>query len=246
MPKTIAVSGKGGTGKTTLISLMIRSLIDMSTRPVLAVDADANACLGITLGVEPEGTVADLRDSVMEQKPEVSGGIGRLQSFGMQCHQLLTECKGYDLLTMGRPEGPKCYCAVNNVLRGFLNELGSSYAYIITDNEAGMEHLSRRTTNNIDLLMIVGEPTKIGIITARRIVELTDSLPISISETGIIWNRTNGSVEVDTNGIEVFGTVPYDQEIYDAAIAGKNVFELDKDNAALKTVREILQRKLGM
>lgn len=225
---------------------MIRSLIGFSSRPVLAVDADANACLGITLGVEPEGTVADLRDAVLEQKPEVAGGIGRLQSFGMQCHQLLTECKGYDLLTMGRPEGPKCYCAVNNVLRGFLDELSSSYAYIITDNEAGMEHLSRRTTNNIDLLIVVAEPTKIGVITAKRIVELTDSLPISISEIGIIWNKVNKQVDIDTNGIDVFGTVPFDQDIFDAAVEGKSIFDLDEDNVALKTVREILKCKLGI
>ncbi len=105
---------------------------------------------------------------------------------------------------------------------------------------------ARRTTNNIDLLIVVAEPTKIGVITAKRIVELTDSLPISISEIGIIWNKVNKQVDVDTNGIDVFGTVPFDQDIFDAAVEGKSIFDLDEDNVALTTVREILKCKLGI
>lgn len=243
MAKTIAVSGKGGTGKTTTIALMIRSLLGKSPKAILAVDADANACLGMALGIEEEGTVADLRDKFLEDKNNPSG-ISKLQAFGMECEGLIAEHKGLDLLSMGRPEGPKCYCAVNNILKGFLSRLTGSYGYVITDNEAGMEHLSRRTTDNIDLLVIVAEPTRVGVVTAERIVGLIDSLPINIAKIGLIWNRTRKDVDIKVNGIEVLGSVPYDDDVYDLSVEGKTVFELDEDNAALTAVQNIIYKEL--
>ena len=242
MARSIAVSGKGGTGKTTLSAMMVRCLMDKYSKPVLAVDADANACLGITLGLEPDGTIADLRDDVLKQSKQTVGGIGKLEAFGQGCEQLLAESKGFDLLTMGRPEGPRCYCAVNNVLKTFLAKLSGSYGFVLTDNEAGMEHLSRRTTNNVDLLAIVGEPTKIGVITATRIVELINSLPMSIAEVGVIWNRTGKDVDIQIEGAKTLGCVPYDAAVFDLAVEGGTVFELEEDNAALVAVRNILER----
>jgi CO dehydrogenase maturation factor len=243
MAKTIAVSGKGGTGKTTIIALMIRSLLGKSPKAILAVDADANACLGLALGIEEEGTVADLRDKFLTDKNNPSG-ISKLQAFGMDCEGLIAESKGLDLLSMGRPEGPKCYCAVNNILKGFLSKLTGNYGFVITDNEAGMEHLSRRTTDNIDLLIIVAEPTKVGVVTAQRIVGLIDSLPINIAKIGLIWNRTKKDVDIKVNGVEVLGSVPYDDAVYDLSVEGKTVFELDEDNAALTAVRNIVYKEL--
>lgn len=246
MAKTIAISGKGGTGKTTLAALMVRLLLGKSSQAVLAVDADANACLGAMLGVEPEGTIADLREDVRKQKAPAEAGISKVDAFEMGCEQLLCEAKGFDLLVMGRPEGPGCYCAVNNLLRSFLDRLSGSYGYVVTDNEAGMEHLSRQTTNNVDLLAIVAEPTRIGIDTTRRIANLTKSLPITIEEVGIIWNRTDKEPDVNVDGISILGCVPYDESVYDIAIAGGTVFDLEKDSIALKAVQEILQRKFGI
>lgn len=246
MARSIAISGKGGTGKTTLTALMIRCLLERSAGPVLAVDADANACLGITLGVEPEGTIADLRDDILNQKTPLSQGAGKLKLFEMGCEQLLTESKGFDLLTMGRPEGPKCYCAVNNVLRSFLDRLSGSYGWVITDNEAGMEHISRRTTNNVDSLFIVGEPTRVGIVTAKRIIELIGTLPISIGQIGVIWNRTGREVDVELNGAVNLGSVPHDDEVFNLSMEGRSVFELDAENPALKAVATILNEKLNL
>ena len=244
MAISIAISGKGGTGKTTLSAMMVRSLIGRSPRAVLAVDADPNSCLGMTLGVEPESTISELRDDVLTQKIEPGQGIGKLEAFGYACEQSLTEAKGYDLLTMGKPEGPGCYCAANNTLRAFLSQLSKSYGYVLTDNEAGMEHLSRRTNADINLLVIVAEPTKVGVVTAERILALTRTLPISIGEVGVIWNRARGEVDINLDGISNFGTVLYDEQIFDIAVEGKSIFELSEDSAAFRSVHEILNRLL--
>jgi len=147
---------------------------------------------------------------------------------------------------MGRPEGPGCYCAANNLLRTFLDRLSNSYGYVVTDNEAGMEHLSRRTTNNVDLLAIVSEPTKVGILTTRRIAELVESLPITINEVGIIWNRIDEQPKAKVDGIGVLGHVPYDESVFDIAMAGKTVFDLEADSIALAAVQKILQWKFGL
>ena len=244
MAMRIAISGKGGTGKTTLSALMIRCLVEQQGQgAVLAVDADANACLGMMLGVESAATVADLREDALKQEAK-RGGMGKLEAFEFGCHELLTEAKGFDLLAMGRPEGPKCYCAVNHVLRRFLDELTPSYGYTVTDNEAGMEHLSRRTTNDVDWLIIVGEATAIGEITAKRIIKLAGSLPIKVNNIGIVWNRTESGPAID--GAGVLGCIPNDQAIVEAAVQDKTVFDLDANSPALSAVRNMLQEKLDI
>jgi len=243
MAFVIAISGKGGTGKTTIAALMVRCLKGKSRKAVLAVDADANACLGLALGVEPVRTVSDIRDEVLNQKTAPGQGINRLDQFEYGVHQVLTEAEGFDLLTMGRPEGPKCYCSVNNIIRKFMDELSDSYGYVVNDNEAGMEHLSRRTTNNVDVLAIVAEPTVVGITTAQRIIQLADYLPINVKEIGIIWNKTKTPPDID--GINVLGCIPVDEAIFRASMKGSNVFELEPDNPALLAVRKIIEHKLA-
>ena len=238
MAKTIAISGKGGTGKTTLAAMMIRSLIDRSDRAVLAVDADANSSLGLTLGTSDAKTVAELREESLKKKAAPDDGLSRIETFRYGFEQLIVESRGFDLLTMGRPEGPDCYCAVNNVLRKALDELSSSYGFVVLDNEAGMEHLSRRTTNNVDWLIVVGEPTAIGRLTVERIIELAGSLPISVGRLGVLWNRSDDPI--DMAGATTLGAIPYDQAVMAAAMAGESIFTLDKSNAALSAVRNII------
>ena len=243
MAKTIAISGKGGSGKTTLTALIIRCLIGHSKQAILAVDADANSCLGITLGVTPQSTVSDLRDDVLHNKDQ-KAGVNRLQAFEYGMHQLVTEAEGFDLLTMGRPEGPKCYCAVNNILRKLMDDFTKSYGYMIIDNEAGMEHLSRRTTNKVDLLIIVAEPTNIGMVTARRIIDLCDKLPITVNEIGIIWNKIDEPVIMD--GVSILGCIPQDKTVVEAAMEGKTIFDLEENCPAMSRVRSILKQKMGI
>ncbi|MBA7706339.1 hypothetical protein ES703_115191 [subsurface metagenome] len=221
--------------------MIIRLLCGQSSRALLAVDADPNACLGLTMGVKPLGTIAEIREQARSKSP-TSPGMDRVRSFEYGIQQAITEAKGFDLLTMGRPEGPSCYCAVNNILRQFLDKLNSQYEFVIIDNEAGMEHLSRRTTNNVDLLCIVAEQTPLGELTARRILALAKQLPISANQIGVIWNRTDISEKLD--GIEIFGCVPYDDAVFNASMQGKTIFDIERNNPALAAVKGILEQKL--
>lgn len=240
MATTIAISGKGGSGKTTLAAMIIRALMDHSDKSILAVDADPNWCLGLTCGVEPVGTIAQIREQARQKQP--NAGMDRVRSFEYGIQQAITEADGFDLLTMGRPEGPDCYCAINNLLRKFLDKLSSAYDFVIIDNEAGMEHLSRRTTNNVELLCIAAEPTPLGVMTAQRIFELAKQLPISIKEIGVIWNRAENAQKLDR--IETLGCVPYDKAVFDASMQGKTIFDIAQDSGALSAVRKILEHKL--
>jgi len=252
MATTIAISGKGGSGKTTLAAMIIRLLLHQQNRAVLAVDADPNSCLGLTMEIKPLGTIAEIREQARSKSPS-SGGMNRVQSFEYGIQQAITEADGFDLLTMGRPEGPDCYCAINNLLRTFLDKLSSQYKFVIIDNEAGMEHLSRRTTNNVDFLCIVAEPTPLGTITAKRIFDLARQLPISVNEIGVIWNNTSPiairqsrieSRKSEIENIETFGCVPFDQSIFNASMQGETPLNLEENSPAFLAVRKILEHKL--
>lgn len=239
MTTTIAVSGKGGSGKTTLAAMITRYLLEQPERKsIVVVDADPNACLGLTLGVEPEVTVADIREEA-RAKPPSNTGMDKIRSVEYGIQQAIVEAKGFDLLTMGRPEGPSCYCAVNNMLRKFLDQLSSQYDYVIIDNEAGMEHLSRRTTNNVDLLCIVAEQNTIGTLTAQRIFDLSKKLPIIVKKTGIIWNRAENDKKIE--GIDNFGLIPYDKTVFDASMRDNTVFDLEDDSLAFSAARKIFE-----
>jgi CO dehydrogenase maturation factor len=247
MAIAIAISGKGGSGKTTLAAMIIRTLMGRTAKSILAVDADPNSCLGLTMGAEVNGAIADLREKARRKKPS-NGGMDRIRSFEYDIQQAITEAKGFDLLTMGRPEGPDCYCAVNNVLRKFLDKLSSAYSFVVIDNEAGMEHLSRRTTNNVDLLCIVAESTPLGVLTARRIFDLAKQLPISVKQIGVIWNKSESmeqGVGIERD-IETFGSIPYDKAVFEASMQGKTIFDLEENSPALLAVRKIIDRKLSL
>jgi len=241
MTTTIAISGKGGSGKTTLAAMIIRILCEQCEGAVLAVDADPNSCLGTMMGVKPVGTIAQVREKAAE-KTVSNVAMDRVRSFEYGIQQSVTEAARFDLLTMGQPEGPGCYCAANNLLRKFLDKLSTSYRFVVIDNEAGMEHLSRRTTNSVDILCIIAEATNIGTITARRIFELSKRLPISVKAAGVIWNRIDSANGLD--GIETFGSVPYDDTVFDASMQSKTTFDLKQNSPAFVALREILKRKL--
>lgn len=187
MTKVIALAGKGGTGKTTTSALLIKYLTTRKMTPVLAVDADANVNLNELLDLNVQMTLGEIRK---ELKGDIPNGMTRDQYMEMKIHQALIEETGFDLLVMGQPDGPGCYCAANQYLAMTMDKLAENYEYIIVDNEAGMEHLSRMNLRSIDYLFIVSDPSARGIMTARRIADITEPLQLEIKNQYLLVNRT--------------------------------------------------------
>ncbi|MBI4823152.1 MAG: AAA family ATPase [Nitrospirae bacterium] len=248
MAFVIALAGKGGTGKTTIAALTVRYLIEKRKSPVLAVDADSNSCLNESLGVSVHQTVGGMREESLQTiraGKDRSGGMSMEGLFDYQVQQSVIEAKGFDLIVMGRPEGPGCYCAANNIIRKYTDKLSEQYPYVVIDNEAGMEHLSRRTTHKVDLLLIISDPTVRGIQTAKRINSLVDELGLDIGKMALIINRVRegGGELVDYArglGLHVAGILPEDSAIFDYDLSGKPIIELPSETSSMKAVFEIL------
>jgi CO dehydrogenase maturation factor len=186
---SIAVAGKGGTGKTTLAALLVRTLREVRVRPILAVDADPNSTLAAALGVDEGRPLAEIREHGSTPEGAPPSGIGRVRAVEDDVQRAITEAEGFDLITMGRPEGPRCYCAVNHLLRKSLDDLARNYEALVLDNEAGMEHLSRRTTNDVDFLIVVMNPTLPSFRAAERILAISRELPVKIGLRAVLLNR---------------------------------------------------------
>ncbi|MDP2210882.1 MAG: AAA family ATPase [Candidatus Aquicultor sp.] len=248
MSFTIAVAGKGGTGKTTLTSMIIGHLLRTGKTPVFAVDADANINLNEQLGVEVDSTIGGMREELKVKigANEVPAGMTKDMYMEYLLQDTVVESSGFDLLVMGRPEGPGCYCAANNMLRRYIEILAKNYPYVVIDNEAGMEHLSRRTTQKIDLLLLVSEPSPIGIMTAARIRDLAKEMEVSVKQVGLIINRVNGELpaslaeEAENRGLEVLGTVPLDDSVFEHALNHIPAVKLPESSPAVQAIDNIL------
>jgi len=247
MSYTIAMAGKGGTGKSTTATLIIRYITEELGKAVLAVDADPNSTLGISLGVEVNGTIADIRDDVVEKRADIPATMSKDRYIEYRIEESIVEENKFDLLTMGRPEGPKCYCYANNLLRKYLDKAEQSYPYIIIDTEAGMEHLSRRTTNDVDLLIIAFESTIIGVHTANRITELIESLPIRIKKIIYVMCKVpekgvseKVKAEISKFGLEVSAELPFDNEIYDNITSGESLLEISTENSVYSRIKNLM------
>ena len=244
MAFTVAVSGKGGTGKTTLTGMLINYLVKKGKKPILAVDADANANLHEVLGVEVDLTIGEAREKM---KKDVPVGMTKDVWFEMQVQQAVIEEKDYDLIVMGRPEGPGCYCAANSLARRFIDILTDNYNYVVIDNEAGMEHLSRLTTQNVDLLFVVSDPTVRGIRTAGRILEVVKELGLNIKDLALIVNRVQGEFDpkmaelVEKIGLKLAGVLPADATIAEFDLEGKPTIQLPGDAPAVQKANEIFE-----
>jgi len=245
MTYSIGLAGKGGTGKTTIAGLLIKYLVENNKVPILAVDADSNANLNEVLGLEVEETLGDARE---EMKRGVATGITKDVFMEMKLEQAVVESMGFDLIVMGRPEGPGCYCAANTLLTNYLDRLINNYAYVVMDNEAGMEHISRLTTNNIDLLIVVSDPTRRGIQSAARIFELTKELGLNIDQKVLIVNQAKESQldsirkAVETYELDLTGVIPEDDLVRDFDLDGKPTTALGKESKALQAAYGVFEK----
>ncbi|HMK55784.1 MAG TPA: carbon monoxide dehydrogenase [Dissulfurispiraceae bacterium] len=249
MAYAIAFAGKGGTGKTSLAGLTIKYLSSKRKGPILGVDADSNSCLNEALGVGVHTTVGKLREESLEtvrSGADRPGGMSMEQMFDYEVHQSVIEARGFDLIVMGRPEGPGCYCAANNIIRKYTDRLSETYPYVVIDNEAGMEHLSRRTTHKVDLLIIVSDPTMKGILTAKRINDLVDELKLDVGERAVIINRVIDGAEPSLRetagkvGVSLTGIVPQDELIAQFDLQGRPVFDLPEEAPSVRALFGIL------
>ncbi len=245
MTYSVGMAGKGGSGKTTLAGLLIKYLVREGKTPVLAVDADSNANLNEVLGLEVGETLGDARE---EMKKGVATGMTKDVFIEMKLEQSVVEAKNFDLVVMGRPEGAGCYCAANTLLTQSLDRLIDNYAYMVIDNEAGMEHISRLTTSNIDLLLIVSDASRRGILSAARILELTNELGLQINRKAFIVNQVKeGLVEtiekmVHEYPLDLIGIIPEDIQVHDFDLAGRPTIELDEGSKALSAAFNIFDK----
>ena len=243
MAFSIALAGKGGTGKTTVAGMLIKYLVKKGKVPVLAVDADSNANLNEVLGLEVADTLGNAREEM--KKGVVPSGMTKDVFMSMKLEQAVVEDKGYDLVVMGQPEGSGCYCAANTLLTGFLERLTGNYPYVVMDNEAGMEHISRLTTSNVDILLIVSDTSRRGLQAALRIEKLSQDLNIGVGKSYLIMNQTKEEPApavldiIGKDGLELAGIIPEDQTVYEFDLEGRPTIELPDDNPAIRAAFKI-------
>jgi CO dehydrogenase maturation factor len=246
MGKVIAFAGKGGVGKTTVASLVIRHLSAIGETPILAVDADPNSNLGETMGVEVPTTVGDIRENYMRDPQGVPSGMDKVNYLETLVEQALIEKPTFDLLVMGRQEGQGCYCMVNNILNNFTDRLAASYKYLVVDNEAGMEHLSRRTAGKVDMLYLVTDYSLRGLRAVRRIYEMLDTLKLEVKQLGIVVTRAPETLgdafikEVEEIGVPIVGTIPHDPALLEYDMEKRSLMELPDDSPAVVAVDQIM------
>ena len=243
MAFSIALAGKGGTGKTTLAGILIKYLAIKGKTPILGVDADSNANLNEVMGLEVSETLGNAREEM--KKGKVPSGMTKDIFMSMKLEQAIIESKGYDLVVMGQPEGTGCYCAANTLLSGFLERLTDNYPYIVIDNEAGMEHISRLTTKNVDILLIVSDTSRRGIQAALRINALSKDLNIGVRDSYLVINQIKAPPSdalldmVKKDGLRLAGTVPEDKMIYEYDLQGDPTIHLPENSQAVRAAFEI-------
>ena len=246
----IAVAGKGGSGKTSIASLVIRYLKNKGGGPILAVDADPNANLGESLGFSIGQTIGSIIASFNEEKINIPQGMTKEAYLEFKLHNVIIESTGLDLVTMGRGEGPECYCYPNLILRKFVDALAQNYAYLVMDNEAGMEHLSRRTTQNIDALIITSDHSVKGIRTIARIKDIVAELKLVVKRELIVINFVPTDIdpllkeELDRLKITPTTTVPLDEEVRRYDLERKSLFDLPDTSKAVIAVNDLMDRLL--
>lgn len=253
MATTIALAGKGGVGKTTIAGMVIKYLAQTQPGAILAIDADPSSNLNMVLGLELAWTVGDIREDMLAQVQKsllqsgaamgtLQGGMSKAEYLDYEVRSSLSEGDRFDLIAMGRPEGAGCYCAVNHNLREVVDSISKSYRYVIIDNEAGMEHLSRRTTRDVQHLLMVSDPTQRGIVATERIMGMVKDLDINVENVYLILNRVMGVLPVplkeriERMGVNFLGTVPSNNALMEFEFSGRPLVDLGDDSPVYQAV----------
>jgi CO dehydrogenase maturation factor len=262
MTTTIALAGKGGVGKTTVSGMVIKYLVQNQPGAVLAIDADPSSNLNMVLGLDLEWTVGEIREGMLSKVKDsltqggaamgsMPGGISKREYLNYEIQSALSEGERFDLIAMGLPEGPGCYCAVNHNLREVIDSISKNYRYVVVDNEAGMEHLSRRTTRDVQHLLIVSDPTQRGLVAAERIANMRHELNIDIENAYLIINRVNGEVpapvmeKVNQIDARFLGAIPADNALIEFEFEGKPLVELGDHSPVYQAVETMMAEILA-
>jgi len=249
MSHFIAISGKGGVGKTTISAMMIQRLITAGKKPILAIDADPNSCLDVALGVEVTSSVGTAREEVRDASSAGGTGISKTEVLQMKINESLVESNDFDLISMGRPEGAGCYCYANSVLKNIIQALAGQYPYVVLDNEAGLENLSRRIVTDVDALVLVSDASNAGIRTLERLHALAVEMKLKYSKLILVINRARtdkppaAAQEVlAATGADALYCLPYDDEVADFAENSKSFLELSPDNVILGQLDDLIDK----
>jgi CO dehydrogenase maturation factor len=259
MTTTIALAGKGGVGKTTIAAMVVKYLSQTRPGAILAIDADPSSNLNMVLGLDLEWTVGEIREDMLEQVKQslgaggaamgaLAGGMSKRDYLDYEIRSSVAEGTRFDLIAMGRSEGPGCYCAVNHNLREVIDSISRNYSYVVIDNEAGMEHLSRRTTRDVQIMLVVSDPTQRGIVAAERIAELRKELDINVENAYLIVNRLAGDTipdtlqqRIDALDMPLLGTIPSNDDLMEFEFSGRPLVELGDDSPVYQAVVAMLK-----
>ncbi len=249
-PKTIAVAGKGGVGKTTTCGMLIDYLCKKGKGPLLVVDADANSNLNEVLGVEVETTLGSIREEMAqaEQKGTIPAGMTKADYADFKFSTALIEEDDYDMLVMGRTQGKGCYCYVNGVLKSQVDKYAQNYNYIVMDNEAGLEHVARGTLPHVDIMLLISDCSRRGVQAVARIAEMIDEMSLNPGQMGLIINRAPGGVlndgvkeEIEKHNLKLIGVLPQDEAVFDCDCAGEPSAQLPDSNPVKVALKGIMQ-----
>jgi len=246
--RIIAVAGKGGTGKTTVAALIIRSLQKRGKTPLLAVDADPNANLADSLGIKVKESIGSVLSDFLRDRADLPPGMTKQAFLEMKLHQILKEGKDIDMLVMGVPEGPGCYCAANAMLKDYFDSLSTNYPYIVVDNEAGMEHFSRKTAAGIDVLIFCSNYSLKGLKTVKILSDMVDMLKIRVGSRYLLVNRTPQTLDqefidrIDETGIPFLGYTPVDAEVENSEIKAMPLIQLPESSKTVQRFEEMMEK----
>jgi CO dehydrogenase maturation factor len=248
MTYSIALAGKGGTGKTTVCGLFLDHLVKSGKGPIMAVDADANSNLNEVLGVAKPVSLGEIREEIAHSELPMS----KQEYMDFRFDSALTEEKSYDLLVMGRTQGVGCYCFVNDVLKNQIFKYYKNYRYLIVDNEAGLEHISRGILPPVELILLISDCSRRGIQAAGRIAAMIIELGIKAQKAGLIVTRApDGQLaegikeEIALQKLELIGVLPNDPLVFEYDSAGTPLVNLPLESPIRQALGKIIQ-SLGL